>query len=63
MFFLKLFFSDEHHLYANCLFHILATYAKCLLFQFLSGGIRMHIAIVIGIQNEPKSRRKDIVFC
>ena len=51
MFFLKLFFPDERHLYANCLFYILTIYAKCLLFQFVSGGILMHIAILTGVQN------------
>ena len=51
MFFLKLFFPDECHLYAICLFHILATYAKCLLFQFLSGGVLMHIVILTGVPN------------
>ena len=56
MLFLKLFSPDERHLYANCLFYILATYTKCLPFQFLSGGILMHIAILTGVQNVAKKR-------
>ena len=51
MFFCKLLFSDENHLYANCFFYILNIYPKCLLFQFLSGGIRIHIPILTGIEN------------
>ena len=41
MFFLKLPFCDEGHLYVNCLFYILTIYPKHLLFQLLSGGFEM----------------------
>ena len=51
MFLFKPFYAEEGHLYANCLFYILTIYAKCLLFQFLSGGTLMHIAIFTGVQN------------
>ena len=46
MFFLKLLFRDEGHLYANCLFYIPAIYPKCHLFQFYSRGISMYIPIL-----------------
>ena len=49
--FLKLIFRDEGHLYANGLFYILTIYPKLILFQYLSGGIRMHTAILSGVQN------------
>ena len=51
MFFLKLFFPDEHYLYTNGLFYILATYTTCILLQFLSGEILMLITIHTGVQN------------
>ena len=59
MFFLKLVFHDVGHLYAKCLFYIPTIYAKSLIYQFLSRGIRMHIPILTGVQNEPESHRKD----
>ena len=49
--FLKLCFRDESHLYADCLFHILTIYPKCLLLQFFSRCIRMHIPVLTGVQN------------
>ena len=61
--FLKLSFRDEGRLYAKFLFDIFTIYPKCHLFQFFSRGIHMYIPILIGVQNEPKSHRKDIVFC
>ena len=62
MFFLKLLFREEGHLYGQCLFHIPTIYLKCLLFQFFSRGIRMHIPILTGVQNGHISRLKDSVF-
>ena len=59
MFFLKLLFRDEGHLYANCLFYIPTIYPKCLLSQFYSRGIRMHIPILTGVQNGGTSLRKN----
>ena len=47
----KLNWQVEGQLYANRLFYILFIYHKCLLFQFLSRDIRMHIPILTGIQN------------
>ena len=46
MFFLKLIFQDEGHLYANCSFYILAFYCKCLLSESFCCGIRMHLRIL-----------------
>ena len=63
MFFLMFIFRDENRLYANCLFHILIFYRKCLLFQFFSHGIRIHIPILTGVQNEPISCQKTVIFC
>ena len=54
-FFFRLYFRNEGHLYANCLFYILPIYYNCLLSQFLSGRIRMHIPILRGVQNERTS--------
>ena len=51
MFFLKLIFQDEGHLYGNCLFYILTIYRECFLFQFLGYGTRMHVSILTGFQN------------
>ena len=61
--FLKLSFRDEGRLYAKFLFDIFTIYPKCHLFQFFSRGIHMYIPILIGVQHEPKSHRKDIVSC
>ena len=44
-------FEDEGHLHAYFLIHILTIHSECLVFQFFSGGIRMHIAILNGVQN------------
>ena len=46
MFFLKLDFWDDGHLYANCLFYIVDIYCKCLHLQFLRCGIGMRIPIL-----------------
>ena len=62
MFCLKLLSWDEGHLYAKCLFNILAIYRKCHLFRFFIGGIRMHIPILTGAQNGRISGQKDSVF-
>ena len=51
MFFLKLTFQDEGHLYTYCLLYILIIYCNLLLFQISGYGIRMHIPILIGVQN------------
>ena len=50
LFFLKLNFQRECGLCANCLFYIL-TISLCLLFQFLSCGIHVHITILTGVQD------------
>ena len=50
--FLKLNFQDKSRLYATCLFYILFFPLKCLLSQFFSRNIRMHISILTGLQNE-----------
>ena len=47
---MKLNFQCEGHLYATCLFYILSLCPKCLLSQFLSRGIRMHISFLTGLQ-------------
>ena len=52
MYFLKLNFQFEGHTNANCFFYVFAIKSKSLLFQFLSRGIRTHIAILTGVQNE-----------
>ena len=59
MFFLKLLFRDEGHLYANCLFYISTIHPKCHLFQFFSRSIRMYIPILTGIENGRTSLRKN----
>ena len=46
IFFLKLTFQDEGHLYAYCLLYILTIYYECLLFQFSGYDICMHIPIL-----------------
>ena len=48
---LRLNFQDEGHFYAICLFYILSFCLKCLPFQFLSCGMRMHILVLTGVQN------------
>ena len=55
----KLLFCDEGHLYANCLFYILNIYPKCLLFEFLSADIRIHIPILTGVENGRTSLQKN----
>ena len=55
MFFLKLFFRDEGHLYANCLFYILTINPKCNPFQFFNRGIRMYIPILTGVLHGRRS--------
>ena len=60
--FLLLYFRDEGHLYAKCLFDILTTYPKCHRFNFFSRGIHMYISILTGVQNGRISRLKDSVF-
>ena len=53
MYFLKLNFQFEGHTNANCFFYVFAIKRKSLLFQFLSRGIRTHIAAILtGVQNE-----------
>ena len=46
----KAYFSDEDHLYANCLFYIFPLCLKCLLFQVHTRGIRMHVSIRTGVE-------------
>ena len=38
---------------------ILTIYSECLLFQFFSRGIRMHISILTGVQNGRISRPEN----
>ena len=59
MFFLKLLFRNEGHMYANCLFYILPFFFKHFLSQFLSRGIYMNIPILTGVQNGRTSLRKN----
>ena len=40
------------------LYYILSIYRKFLLSQFFSSGIRMHIAILRGVQNERISKNQ-----
>ena len=55
------FFSKmKGHLHGNFLFYILFIYHKCLLFQFISRGIGMHIPILTGVQNERISKNAKI---
>ena len=62
-FFLWLYFRDEGHLYAKCLFDILTIYPKRHRFHFFSRcGIRMYIPILTMVQNGHISRLKDSVF-
>ena len=60
--FLRLYFRDEGHLYAKCLFNILTIYPKCHRFHLFSRGIRMYIPILTGVQNGRISRLNDSVF-
>ena len=62
-FFLRLCFRHKGRLNAKFLFDIFTIYPKCHLFHFVSRGTRMHIPILIGVQNEPERHIKDIVFC
>ena len=57
---LKLLFQDEGRFYGNFLFYILSIYCKCLLFQFLSRGRRMHIPILTRVQNKRISKNAKI---
>ena len=57
-----LYFHDEGHLYAKCLFNILTIYPKHHRFHFFSRGIRMYIPILTGVQNGRISRLKGNVF-
>ena len=62
MFFLKVLFRDEGHLYANCLFSIPTSYLKCHCFHLFSRGIRIYIPILTGFQNEPQVTEKTVFF-
>ena len=56
---LKLNFQDEGHLYVNCFFlYSLSLCLKCLLSQFHSGGIPMHISILTAVQKRHISNWK-----
>ena len=48
--FFEVYFSDEGHLFANCLFYILSLCLTCLHFQIRTRGIRIHISIQTGVQ-------------
>ena len=61
-FFLWLYFRDEGHLYAKCLFDIFTIYPKCHRFNFFSRGIHMYIPILTGVQNGRISHLNDSVF-
>ena len=62
MFFLKLYFRDEGHLYSKCLFDILTIYRKFHILHFFSRGIRMQISILTKVQNGWISLRKESVL-
>ena len=62
IFFLKLFFSDDGHLYSKCLFDILTIYQKFHILHFFSRGIRIQISILTKVQNECISLRKESVL-
>ena len=47
---LKLNFQEKDYLYATCLFYIIFLCFKCLLSQFFSHGICLHISILRGVQ-------------
>ena len=51
MYFLKLDFQDEGHLYVNCSLSTLTIHSKYFLSQFLILGILLHIPILIGFQS------------
>ena len=61
-FFLRLYFRDEGHFYAKCLFDILTIYPNCHRFHFFSRGIRMYIPITTEVQNGRISCLKDSAF-
>ena len=48
---LKLDFEKEGQLHANWLFYVFRFCYKCLLFQFLSCGIYIHVPILTGVQD------------
>ena len=47
---LKIYFQNEGSLYVNYFLYSLTIYLKCLLFRFLSRGMRIHIPIVRLVQ-------------
>ena len=51
----KHYFQDEGHLNASFLNFALTIYRKCLLYHFFNSGIRMHILILIRVQNGRRS--------
>ena len=62
MFFFKLLFCDEGHVYAKCLFNILTIYPKWHRFHFFSRGTRMYIPMLPGVQNGRRRHLKDSVL-
>ena len=56
---LKLHLQDEGHLYVNFLISMITIYCTYLLFLFFSRGIRIHILMLTGIQNERISGYKN----
>ena len=56
---LKFNFEHKGHLYASFLLCIFSFCLKCLLFQFLSRGICMHIPILTGVQIGHTNHWKD----
>ena len=51
MLILNLNLKGEGHPFANWLFYILIFSRKCLVFQFLTCGVRMFLAILTGAEN------------
>ena len=62
MFFLRLYFREESHLYPKCFFDILTIYPKWHLFYFFSRDMCIYIPILAGLQNGHISRLKESVF-
>ena len=63
MFFFRLYFREEGHLYSKCLFDILTIYHKFYILHFFSRGIRIQISTLTKLQNGCISLRKRVFFC
>ena len=63
MFFFRLYFREEGHLYSKCLFDILTIYHKFHILHFFSRSIRIQISIRTKVQNGCISLRKESFLC